>query len=78
MPVWTVEIAGDDIETVEAALLGTEFGALVALSDDGLLLRAWAPGRWQAVRLLEDAAPGSIPPARTWTADTALVGLPRD
>jgi hypothetical protein len=77
MPVWTVEVAGGGSETVEAGLVGTEFGALVALSDDGLVLCAWAPGQWKAVRLLEDAAPRPTIPRPAGNADTVLVGLPR-
>ncbi len=49
MPVWTVGIAGGADETVEAGLLTTEGGALVALSPEGLLVRAWAPGCWDTV-----------------------------
>lgn len=52
MPVWSVQMAGGDDETVEAGLLATEGGALVALSPEGLVVRAWAPGRWEAVRCL--------------------------
>ena len=47
MSMWTVSQA-DGVEVqVEADVLTTESGALVALADDGLLLRAWAPGQWQ-------------------------------
>lgn len=52
MPVWSVEIAGGNDEVVEAGLLATEGGALVALSPEGLVVRAWAPGRWETVRCL--------------------------
>lgn len=52
MPVWSVEIAGGNDEVVEAGLLATEGGALVALSPEGLVVRAWAPGRWEGVRCL--------------------------
>jgi hypothetical protein len=49
MSMWTVSQA-DGVEVqVEADVLATESGALVALTDDGLLLRAWAPGQWQTV-----------------------------
>ena len=36
-------------ERIEADLLTTEGGALLALSDEGLMLRAWAPGQWRTV-----------------------------
>lgn len=52
MPVWSVEIAGGNDEVVEAGLLATEGGALVALSPEGLVVRAWAPGHWETVRCL--------------------------
>jgi muconolactone delta-isomerase len=51
MPVWTVQVADSKEERVEAGMLATESGALVALSQQGLLLRAWAPGQWQAVHV---------------------------
>ncbi len=56
MPVWTVGIAGEADETVEAGLLTTEGGALVALSPEGLVMRAWAPGRWDTVRCVAGLA----------------------
>jgi photosystem II stability/assembly factor-like uncharacterized protein len=75
MPVWTVQIAGGDDERVEAELLATESGALVALSEEGLLLRAWAPGQWRTVRHVHgvDAAPADTVNGR----EKFLVGLPR-
>ena len=51
MPVWSVQVAGGD-ETIEAGLLATEGGALVALSPEGLVVRAWAPGHWEGVTCL--------------------------
>lgn len=52
MPVWAVQIEGCEDETVEAGLLTTEGGALVALSPEGLIVRAWGPGRWDGVRVV--------------------------
>src|SRR3712207_7649184 len=40
-------------ERVEAWMLATESGALIAFSEEGLVLRAWAPGQWRTVRALE-------------------------
>ena len=70
MPVWTVQIAGCEDETVEAGLLTTEGGALVALSPEGLVVRAWAPGRWEAVRCVADVE------AQPDGAEPILFGLP--
>ena len=53
MPSWTVQVAQDQDELVEAGMLLTESGALIAFSEDGLVLRAWAPGQWRTVRALE-------------------------
>ena len=50
--VWLVQAADGAEERIEAGMLATEGGALVALSLEGVLTRAWAPGRWQTVRLL--------------------------
>jgi hypothetical protein len=50
--VWLVQAADGAEERIEAGMLGTEGGALVALSLEGVLTRAWAPGSWQTVRLL--------------------------
>jgi hypothetical protein len=74
MPIWTVQVADGEDERVDAELLGTDGGALVALSEEGLMLRAWAPGQWQTVRLLTgpDAHPSGCPDR----ADRVLVGLP--
>ena len=74
MPIWTVQVAGGEDETVEAGLVATEGGALVALSDDGLLARAWAPGQWRSVRRVAEEA--TQRPRRTGQ-DPVLVGLPR-
>ena len=74
MPVWAVQIAGGEQEQVEAGLLATEAGALVALSEAGLLLRAWAPGQWRTVRYVDDA--GLCPPDPVGGDRGVLVGLP--
>jgi hypothetical protein len=50
--VWLVRAADGTEERIEAGMMATEGGALVALSVEGDLTRAWAPGHWQAVRLL--------------------------
>lgn len=55
MPAWTVQVAEDQDERVEAEVLATEAGALIAFSEEGLVLRAWAPGQWRTVRHLEAA-----------------------
>lgn len=69
MPIWTVQDVTGEVETIEAELLATEGGALVALGDDGLLARAWGSGSWRSVRLVDAT---DIEPA-----DPVLVGLPR-
>jgi hypothetical protein len=74
MPVWTVQITGDEAETVAAELLATEYGSLIALSAEGVLLRAWAPGQWRSVRHVGDDHPGPI--GRTHGDDRVLIGLP--
>jgi hypothetical protein len=53
MPAWTVQVAEDQDERVEAGMLATEAGTLIAFSEEGLVLRAWAPGHWRTVRHLE-------------------------
>ncbi len=50
--VWLVQAADGTEERIEAGMLATEGGVLVALSLEGVLTRAWAPGSWQTVRLL--------------------------
>ena len=52
MPVWTVQVPSGEDERVEAGMLATEAGVLVALSEEGLMVRAWAPGRWWTARKL--------------------------
>ena len=75
MPIWTVQITDSEDEKIEAGLLSTEGGALVALSEDGLLTRAWAPGQWRTVRQVTgvDAHPASQSNGK----DKILLGLPR-
>jgi hypothetical protein len=75
MPIWTVGITEGQHERIEADLLTTEGGALVALSDEGLLLRAWAPGQWQTVGHVtgRDAHPAGT----STTSGSVVIGLPR-
>ena len=75
MPAWTVQIAEDANERVEAGMLATEGGALIAFSEEGLLLRAWAPGQWRAVRHLEEAE--GLRSGGAGTPDDVLTWLPR-
>ncbi|RBY83712.1 hypothetical protein DQ238_01120 [Geodermatophilus sp. TF02-6] len=74
MPVWTVQVAGGEHERVEAWGLATEAGALVALSEDGVLVRAWAPGQWWTVRHLGES---SAHPVGRSNGTNVLVGLPQ-
>ncbi len=71
MPVWSVQIMDGEDEWVEAGLLATESGVLVALSDEGLVVRAWAPGEWRTVRQVD------VEPHPRARRDNVLVGLPR-
>ncbi|MGY1821008.1 hypothetical protein [Geodermatophilus sp. SYSU D00079] len=73
MPVWTVQMASGADETVEAELLTTDGGALVALSGEGLLLRAWAPGQWRTVQHSADVHRHTPAPR----GGDVPVGLPR-
>jgi hypothetical protein len=75
MPIWTVEISGGRDERVEAGMLATEAGALVALSDEGVLVRAWAPGHWATVRHL--GGTNGYAGSESSERDDVLVGLPR-
>ena len=50
--VWLIQTADGMEERIEAGMLTIEGGALVALSLEGVLTRAWARGVWQLVRLL--------------------------
>jgi hypothetical protein len=73
MPVWTVQIAGDEDQLVEAGMLVIESGALIALSQDALVMRAWAPGQWLTARHVDgmDAHPAGK------GSEAILIGLPR-
>jgi hypothetical protein len=73
MPIWTVRTTGGEDEEIEAGLLATESGALVALSQDGLLTRAWAPGQWRTVRQVADVGGHHSVDEE----DALLIGLPR-
>src|SRR3954452_6844144 len=75
MPVWTVQIAGGEDETVEAGMLVTESGALVAMSEECSILRAWAPGQWRTVRQVDSV--GTFPTGNGKTSENVLVGIPR-
>lgn len=74
MPVWTVQVAGSKDERVEAGMLATESGALVALSQQGLLVRAWAPGHWETVRHVDGV--DEYPVEGGLQEANILVGLP--
>jgi len=73
MPVWTVQTDSGD-ERVEAGLLATEGGALVALSEDGVMTRAWAPGHWRTARHVAGA---DAPSGDANRRDPVVAGLPR-
>jgi hypothetical protein len=74
MPMWTVQVTGGESEQVEAWALATEAGALVALAEDGLLVRAWAPGQWRTVRHLGRLNVSPVDEERS--QHNVLVGLP--
>jgi hypothetical protein len=73
MSMWTVGRADGVDEQIEADMLTTESGALVALSEDGLLLRAWAPGQWQTAGHLTGVA--AHPAGKSATRSPVVVGL---
>jgi hypothetical protein len=77
MPTWTVQDSEGRDETIEAGLVATEGGALVALSDDGLLTRAWAPGHWRGARRIGDVSLPDSTDEDDEAGDRVLVGLPR-
>jgi hypothetical protein len=52
MPLWTVQTENGEEHRAEADMLVTEAGALIALSEEGLLTRAWAAGQWRSAQLL--------------------------
>ncbi|MGY1636229.1 hypothetical protein ACI78V_06195 [Geodermatophilus sp. SYSU D00742] len=74
MPIWTVQITGGEDERIEAGLLATESGALVALSEEGLMTRAWAPGQWRTARQVTGV---DAHPAGQSEEDRLLIGLRR-
>jgi hypothetical protein len=75
MPAWTVQVAEDHDERVEAEMLATEAGALIAFSEEGLVVRAWAPGQWRTVRRLEEAE--ELRSGEAGARDDVLSWLPR-
>ena len=75
MPRWTVGRGDGSDEQIEADMLATESGTLVALAEDGLLLRAWAPGQWQTVGHVTGAA--VHPAGASASTGSVVVGMPR-
>ncbi len=75
MSIWTVQTVGAHEERIEAAVLGTESGVLVALSEEGLMVRAWAPGQWLSMRLHSGIE--AHPAGKGNASQNVLVGLPR-
>jgi hypothetical protein len=74
MSMWTVTRPDGVDEEVDADALATESGALVALSDEGQLLCAWAPGQWRTVRQLTGVA--AHPAGKGLPRGSVVVGLP--
>jgi hypothetical protein len=74
MPAWTVQVTENQDERVEAGMLATEAGTLIAFSEEGLVLRAWAPGHWRTVRHLE---PVETFPGRAGSRGDVLTWMPR-
>ena len=75
MPVWTVQIAGGQDQRVEAGMLVLESGALIALAEECLILRAWAPGQWRTGQHINGA--DAYPEGEGNGKANVLVGLPR-
>ena len=75
MSMWTVGRADGADEQIEADVLTTESGALVALSDEGLLLRAWAPGQWRTAGHVTGVA--AHPAGKTAASGPVVVEMPR-
>jgi len=75
MSMWTVGRADGVEEQIEADMLATESGALVAFSEDGLLLRAWAPGQWRTAGHVTGVA--AHPAGKSAARSSVLVGIPR-
>ena len=76
MPVWVVQIADGGDERVEAGMLLVDSGALVALAEECVLVRAWAPGQWRTVRHINGADDHPEGDAANRKSNV-LVGLPR-
>jgi hypothetical protein len=80
MPLWTVQTVDGQEHQAEAGMLVTEGGSLLALSEDGLLMHAWAPGHWRAVQLVNGVqaqpADREVSEARDDSRDNVLIGLP--
>jgi hypothetical protein len=74
MSMWTVGRADGVDEKIEADVLTTESGALVALTDDGLLLRAWAPGQWRTAGHVTGVA--AHPAGKQGARGPVVVGMP--
>jgi|tagenome__1003787_1003787.scaffolds.fasta_scaffold20983369_7 hypothetical protein len=81
MPLWTVQTEDGQEHRAEAGMLVTEGGSLLALSEDGLLTRAWAPGHWRTAQLVTGAHPRpadrGVSEANADFGDHVLVGLPQ-
>ena len=75
MSMWTVGRADGVDEQIEADMLATESGALIALSDEGLLLRAWAPGQWRTAGHLTGVT--AHPAGKSAAGSPVVVGMPR-
>ena len=75
MSTWTVSRADGVDEQIEADTLAMESGAVIALSEDGLMPRAWAPGQWRTVGHLTGVA--AHPAGKSTAKGPVVVGLPR-
>ncbi len=73
MSVWTVRMPSGEDERIEAAIILLESGALMALSEESLIVRAWAPGEWRTVRHIDGA---DVQPADKEHGNF-LVGIPQ-
>jgi hypothetical protein len=80
MPLWTVQTEDGQEHRAEAGMLVTEGGSLLALSEDGLLMCAWAPGHWRTVQLVTGVqahpAGREISGVTADFPDNVLIGLP--
>jgi hypothetical protein len=73
MPTWGVQNGNNNDERVEAGMLATESGTLVAFSEEGLMVQAWAPGQWWTVRQLSGLE--AHPAGKGYEIDGVVVGL---